>query len=51
METVKLQDDHDAEVFIETLLRNGYWVHLKQANTTQERVEGWISIEFEKEGE
>lgn len=48
IQSVRIDDDHDANVFIEKLLRNGYWVHLKQ-QTTQEKVEDIIVIEFEKE--
>lgn len=43
-----MQDDHDAEVFVEALLRNGYWVHLGKVST-QEEMDGSIKIEFEKE--
>lgn len=51
MNSVKMMDDSDADVFIKTLLRNGYWVHVENPESTKERMEGYIVIYFEEESE
>lgn len=49
IETVKMQYDHAARIFIEKLLQNGYWVRLENCKTTKERMYGYIIICFEKD--
>lgn len=51
MECVKIRDYDTVRLhdFIETLLRNGYWVHVENAETMQERIDDVLIIYFEKD--
>lgn len=51
MESVKMRDDCDLKYFIETLLRNGYWVSIGNPKSAQDRMNSFVIVYFEKESE
>lgn len=49
--TVKMQYDSNAKIFIEKLLQNGYWVKIGNCKTTRERMDNYVMVYFEKDEE